>query len=263
MFPACDKAPEPGQTSAMLHPAERAFLEARLQRTVELLDDGKRDAADGLLQVYALFLQGDDAGSGRLFEKIMSKAVSGQTPMFYALGFLLTGKPEQALMQLDKVRHQGPQMFFAQMLYLETLILSGQFDKADNELSRLIQHYPDENIIYHTQGHLYSARQLWGEAILAYGEARQRGGENPDLDEGIAAAMIALSRYQEAKAVIDRCKTNFPSYAEILFEEIHLMRQTSGSGSPELPRLIADYMKRSQRQDRVVEMQAISPSSRQ
>jgi len=263
MFPACDKAPESSQTPAMLLPAERAFLEARLADTVTLLKAGKRDAADGLLQTYAMFLLGDDDGSRRLFEQIMSGSVSEQTPMFYALGFLLTGKPDQALMQLDKVRHQGAQMFFAQMLYIETLILIEQFDKADAELARLIQSYPDENIVYHTQGHLYSAQQLWDKAIAAYDAARQMGGENPDLDEGIAAAMIALGRYQEAQAVIGRCKRNFPSYAEILFEEIHLMRQRSGSDSPELARLMADYMKRSQRQDRIAEMQAISPSSRQ
>jgi len=256
LFPACDKAPEPGQTPAMLHPAERAFLEARLQRTVELLDAERRDAADGLLLTYALFLLGDDSRSRSLFEKVMSGARSEQSPMFYALGFLLTGKPEQALMQLEKARHQGPQMFFAQMLFIETLVLNRQFDKADAELARFVHQYPDENIVYHTQGHLYSAWQLWEKAIAAYEEARKRGGENPDLDEGIAAALIALGRYREAQSVVERCKVDFPDYDEILFEEIRLMHQKPAVSEEALRSLVSEFKKRSRRTDRFSEVDA-------
>jgi predicted Zn-dependent protease len=125
-------------------------------------------------------------------------------------------------------------------------------------LNELLRRYPQETIVHHVLGHLESARESWRAAIDAYERARATGGENPDLDEGIASALIELEEFDAAAKVLERCKSNFPAYTEILFQEIRHSARNSRSTPESLDPLIAEYERRTRRIDRLVEVAQIA-----
>src|SRR3970282_1160944 len=91
-------------------------------------------------------------------------------------------------------------------------------------------------------------------AIDPYARSAKLGGPNPDLNDGIAAARIALGQYSEARQAIDHCREAFPDYPEILYQAIRLERAKPGGAGKPLPILVAEYRRRTKRQDRLAEI---------
>jgi tetratricopeptide (TPR) repeat protein len=250
------------QTPQDLHSAERAFLEARLDEAIDLLTVEKRDSTDGLLLAYSLFLVGDKSKGKRVFEETMAAPRYEREHLFRALRSITTGRLTEGIDFLELERRQAPRQFFANALYVEALILASRFDRAETTLNELLRRYPQETIVHHVLGHLESARESWQAAIDAYERARETGGENPDLDEGIASALIELQEFDAAAKVIERCKGNFPDYTEILFQEIRHSARNPRSTPESLDPLIADYERRTRRIDRLVEVAQIAEAQR-
>jgi len=255
---SCSDAPwrpkEQVQTPQDLRPVERAFLEARLDKTIELLTAHQRDSTDGLLLAYVLFLVGEEPKGKQVFQETMAAPRYERENLFRGLLSLTTGRLTAAIDYLDKERRQAPERFFAGVLYVETLTLAGRFEDAEAAVKELEQRHPQETIVHHTRGHLESARKSWKPAVEAYERARELGGETPDLDEGIAAALIGLGDFAAAEKEIERCKRNFPAYTEILFQEIRRAVLDPTSPAELLDPLIAEYEKRTRRIDRLVEI---------
>jgi tetratricopeptide (TPR) repeat protein len=255
---SCSDAPprptEHAQTPQDLQPAERAFLEARLDEAIELLTAHRRDSTDGLLLAYSLFLVGEKSKGKRVFEETMAAPHYEREHLFRALVSLTTGRLAKAIDFLELERRQAPRRFFAGVLYVETLILAGRFENAEAAVKELTQRHPRETIVHHSRGHLESARKSWKPAVDAYEQAREYGGENPDLDEGIASALIDSGDLVAADKAIERCKENFPDYTEILFQEIRLRVLAPESPTDLLDSLIAEYEGRTRRIDRMVEV---------
>lgn len=251
------RPPEDPQTPEKLTAVERAFLEARLDKTVELLAVRHRDSTDGLLHAYALFLLGDEPRSKQVFSQTMAAPRYLREDLFRAFLSLVTGKLDEAVKHFDRERKQAPERFFASVMHVEVLTLAGRYDDAAAALAPLKTLYPRENIVPHTEGHLESARQAWGAAAAAYERSRELGGENPDIDEGIAAAMIGLHDWPRADDAILRCKKSFPEYAEILYQEVRRSALAPGSSAETLSPLIAKYKSVTKRRDRVEEVERL------
>ena len=249
------RPPAPPATTGQpeeLTPAERAFLDARLDETIALLRDGGRDAGDGLLLAYALMLSGDDGGARKALEETMRAPHHADEHRFRSLLALLTGDLEGALAELSAGGRQRP--FFSRVLHAEAAILARRFDVAQAETDALAAEFPDEPLVPHTRGHLESARGNWAAALDAYARSAALGGPNPDLDDGIAGALIALRQFADARRAIDRCRAAFPGYTEILYQAIRLERAKRGASGVPLGALVAEYRQRTRRQDRLVEV---------
>lgn len=241
-------------TTETLRPAQRAFLEAKLDETLILLSKHREDASDGLLLAYALFLSGQEEEGRKVFQETMAAPDYQRRNVFLGLLSLLTGKPAAATQYFDTERKASPIDLFAAVMYVETLTLAERFDDAEVAAKQLIEQYPQENIVYHTRGHLESARKSWKAAADAYRQARELGGPNPDLDEGIAAALIELGDLAKARAEIQHCKNAFPRYTEILFQEIRLAMLDPTVPRDRVDALINEYRRRSRRHDRLAEL---------
>ena len=265
---ACSPAgrePEPGASAAPatapastgrpeeLTPAERAFLDGRLDRAIDLLEDGRRDATESLLLAYALVLSGDQRAAARVLDETMRAPHYTDEHRFRTLLALVTGDLDRALAELA-AGGVSPRPFFSRVLHVEVLTLARRFDAALAEADALAKDFPDEPIVPHARGHLESARGNWKAAIEAYTRSAALGGPNPDLDDGIAAARIALGQYREARRAIDRCREAFPDYVEILYQAIRLERLKPGASGRPLGALAAEYSRRSKRKERVAEV---------
>jgi hypothetical protein len=165
----------------------------------------------------------------------------------------VTGNLDQAIDELG-AGGQPPRRFFSRVLHTEMLTLARRFEAAQVEAEALARDFPGEPLAPHTRGHLESARSNWALAIEAYTRSAELGGPNPDLDDGIAAARIALGQYPEARQAIDRCRQAFPDYPEILYQAIRLERAKPGGAGRPLGTLVAEYRRRTRRQDRLAEI---------
>lgn len=242
----------PAGTPAELTEAERAFLDGRLDRAVELLKAGPRDSGDGLLLAYALLLRGDESEATRVAEETLRAPHHRDERTFRGLLALLTGKLDRAIDELGGAG--APPRFFSRVLHAETLTLARRFEAAQAATEALARDFPQEPLVPHTRGHLESARGNWAAAIESYTRSAQLGGRNPDLDDGVAAAGIALGHYPEARQAIARCREDFPDYPEILYQAIRLERARPGAAGQPLRNLVAEYRRRTKRQDRLAEI---------
>ena len=238
-----------------LHPAERSFLEGRLDRTVKLRMENCRDSSDGLLLAFAIFLQGDEALSQRIFSEVMRTPRYRNEHLFRGLLAVLTGDMNKALEHLDQERKLPHRQFFASVLYVELLILAKRFDAAAGEVEELKLRYSGEPIIYHTEGHMEAARSSWRAALSAYQRSEELGGINPDLDDGIAAALIELGELDTARERVYQCRKDFPDYTEILFQELRLVHLDPDAPTEALATLAAEYKRRTKMKDRVEQVE--------
>lgn len=236
-----------------LTPAERAFLDGRLDRAVELLQVSQRDSADSLLLAYSLLLLGDESEATRVLDETMRAPHYTDEHRFRGLLAIVTGNLDRAINELGAAG-QPQRRFFSRVLHTEILTLAQRFEAAQSEAEALAKDFPDEPLVPHTRGHLESARRNWTVAIDAYTRSAKLGGPNPDLDDGIAAARIALGQYSEARQAIDRCREAFPDYPEILYQAIRLERSKPGGAGKPLQTLVAEYRRRTKRQDRLAEI---------
>lgn len=249
--PSLAAAPSSGRPEALTL-AERAFLDGRLDRAIALLQAGQRDSADSLLLAYALLLSGDEAAATHVLDETMRAPHYADEGRFRALLAIVTGDLDRALAELGS--GGPPRPFFSRVLHTEILTLARRFDAAQAEADALARDFPEDPLVPHTRGHLESARENWMPAIEAYTRSAELGGPNPDLDDGIAAARIALGQYAEARTAIDRCRAAFPEYSEILYQAIRLERLKRGAAGTPLPRLAAEYRGRTKRRDRLAEV---------
>ena len=249
------QAETPSQAPADLTEAERAFLDGRLNRTIDLLESGSGDATDALLHAYCLLLTGNVDAATALLDVTMRAPHYRDEHLFLGLFAVLTGDLDQSLAELATEREQPRRRFFAQVLYVELLILAERFEAADSESAILIEAYSSEPIVHHTRGHLEQARENWQAAIEAYTRANELGGPNPDIDDGLAAAHIALEKYGEARQAIERCREIFPDYQEIVYQHFRLAHLAPPFSEQPVQALAAEYRRRSLRQDRHAEIE--------
>jgi tetratricopeptide (TPR) repeat protein len=242
------------QTPADLRPAERAFIEARLDETVQLLNEGSQEATDRLMLAFALQMQGHNERAERIFRHTMRRPGGKDDHLFRGFVAALTGNAAEAVRRLELERARPQNRFFAEALYVEFLAGSERFEEAEVEATKLEQSYPDSPVVHHIRGHLETGRQAWQAALEAYRRSEELGRRNPDVDDGIAHALIELGQFAEAHAVVERCRSEFPEHTEILFYATRL-ESLDPAGTPEaLERLAAEYEKRSARADRLEEV---------
>jgi len=257
--PPGSPAPQAADTTPIqqpdeLTPAERAFLDGRLNRAVELLQVNQRDTFDSLLLAYSLVLLGDESAATRVLDETMRAPHFADEHMFRGLLAVLTGNLDQAIREVGAAGQLQRRRFFPRALHVELLTLAQRFEDAESALEALARDFPHEPIVPHTRGHLESARENWAGAIDAYTHSAELGGPNPDLDDGIAAARIALGQYSEARQVIERCRRSFPDYPEILYQAIRLARVNPDLAAEPLQTVVAEYRSRTKRQDRLAEI---------
>lgn len=255
----CDNSAKPAGDHFRLTEVERSFLEARLDRTGEILSQRQRGAIDNLIYAYVLALKGDVAGAKQAFQDAMLAPLQDRKRQLLseALIALFSQNLNLALTNITTYHEQNPDDVFASILRIEWEIAAGKNHSTEQELNALLTRYPKETIIYHTLGHLYSARKEWQKATDAYRRSRKLGGENPDLDAGIAAAMIELGKFSSARTVIDRCKENFPAFAGILFDEIRLAVMGDKKDLGKAEALLAEYRRLSSDQQRIREAEKL------
>lgn len=241
-----------------LHPAERAFLEARLDTAIDLLNKRRRDSTDGLILAYSLFLRGDDADSQKAFSTAMKVPRYKDSSLFEGLLGALTGKLSEAIEHLQPKPKQAHR-FFARVLLVELLTLAERFDEAEPLVDALIKDFPEETIVHHTKGHLEAARESWSAALAAYTHADALGKNNPDVCDGLVQAHIGLKDFTAARALLDSCQPRFPQYAELLYQRIRMETLIGESSDEALHSLVSEYRKRSKRQDRIKEFNSSKP----
>lgn len=242
---------------SQLEAPQRAFLDALLERTVLLLEADRRDAADEILFAYALFLSGRDAESRVAYDRALKADPARRPHLYAAIGALMTGKNEVAVQEFVNAARADESPFFATLLRVEALTGASRFDEASDELDRLQALFPDEPTIAHTRGHLMSARKQWQPAVDAYEQARTLGGDNPDLDEGIAASWLELGDYARAFEAVERCKREFPDYVEILFQELQILLAQGSADPAEVKVRLDEYRDRTLRWQRVREVEIL------
>lgn len=234
--------------------AERAFLDGRLDRTVQHLRNDRRDATDGLLLAYALLMQGDEEAATTVLDQTMQAPLFADEHLFNGLFAIVTGDLDAALEQLALQVQQPRRRLFSAVLHVEILILAERFEEADAEIRALVDALPEEPLVHHTLGHLELARENWTEVLAAYGRAVDLGGPNPDLDEGFAIAHTGLGQYSLARAAIERCRAAFPDYGEILFQAIRLAREAPEHAIAPIDALISEYRAQARRPDRLAQV---------
>ncbi len=264
--PACKESPKasrpeptiaakPSPSIVELTPAERAFLDGRLGRAIELLRAEQRDSSDGLLLGYALALTGDEPAAKQVLDDTLRAPHFSDDHLFRGLLAVLTGRLDESIAEIALAGPTPERRFFPRVLHVELLTLAGRFQDSEAEAAELAREFPNEPLVHHTRGHLESARENWAAAIDAYVRSEKLGGPNPDLDDGIAAARIGLKQYAEAAASIERCRKDFPDYPEILFQAIRLARMKPGASREPLQKLVTEYRSRTKRADRLMEIE--------
>lgn len=127
-----------------------------------------------------------DAASS-VYKKMSSRYPDDtQLAMDYANTLLYAGKERAALKVFDQIESRtGPNHETAQRKY-QYFIKAEKYDKASNELERLIKVYPEDNQLYGMLAELYKATGQTKKALDVYERAHKLDPSNPYVQLSLA-----------------------------------------------------------------------------
>lgn len=121
-----------------------------------------------------------------------------------AIGWLVLGRPAQAMALFDALLQRVPDDSYALASRANLLVQAGRLDAALADSARLVRVRSEHAATWFNHGYILESAERWEEALAAFTRATELG---PSLDRawyGRGMVLIRLQRYEEATAALKR-----------------------------------------------------------